>query len=333
MAPLLRVSDLQTHYFSFGGTRVVKAVDGVSFALGEGETIGLVGESGCGKTTTCLSVVGLLPPAARIVGGSIEFNGQELTTRRPREMRRIRGRQIAMILQDPMASLNPLFSIYRQVAEPAYYHQGMRGRSLRRRVQNLLRAVRIPSPEMRMREYPHQMSGGMRQRVVGAIAMAGGPKLIIADEPTTNLDVTIQAQYLEVLKDIQQKSGVALIFVTHNLGIVAKMCDKMAVMYAGKIVEHGAVRDLFRDAKHPYTQALLGSMPKLGSKEPLFAIPGQPPNLAQLPPGCAFQPRCAHAMPQCATQEPDDRHIGPNWTAKCWLVDQQAKEQYVSAIA
>jgi len=333
MAPLLRVSDLQTHYFSFGGTRVVKAVDGVSFALGEGETIGLVGESGCGKTTTCLSVVGLLPPAARIVGGSIEFNGQELTTRRPREMRRIRGRQIAMILQDPMASLNPLFSIYRQVAEPAYYHQGMRGRSLRRRVQNLLRAVRIPSPEMRMREYPHQMSGGMRQRVVGAIAMAGGPKLIIADEPTTNLDVTIQAQYLEVLKDIQQKSGVALIFVTHNLGIVAKMCDKMAVMYAGKIVEHGAVRDLFRDAKHPYTQALLGSMPKLGSKEPLFAIPGQPPNLAQLPPGCAFQPRCAHAMPQCATQEPDDRYIGPNWTAKCWLVDQQAKEQYVSAIA
>jgi oligopeptide/dipeptide ABC transporter ATP-binding protein len=333
MAPLLRVSDLRTHYFSFGGTRVVKAVDGVSFALGEGETIGLVGESGCGKTTTCLSVVGLLPPAARIVGGSIEFNGQELTTKRPREMRRIRGRQIAMILQDPMASLNPLFSIYRQVAEPAYYHQGMRGRSLRQRVQNLLRAVRIPSPEMRMREYPHQMSGGMRQRVVGAIAMAGGPKLIIADEPTTNLDVTIQAQYLEVLKDIQQKSGVALIFVTHNLGIVAKMCDRMAVMYAGKIVEYGAVRDLFRDAKHPYTQALLGSMPKLGSKEPLFAIPGQPPNLAQLPPGCAFQPRCAHAMPQCATQEPDDRHIGPNWTAKCWLVDQQAKEQYVSAIA
>ena len=333
MATLLRVSDLQTHYFSFGGTRVVKAVDGVSFALGEGETIGLVGESGCGKTTTCLSVVGLLPPAARIVGGSIEFNGQELTTKRPREMRRIRGRQIAMILQDPMASLNPLFSIYRQVAEPAYYHQGMRGRSLRQRVQNLLRAVRIPSPEVRMREYPHQMSGGMRQRVVGAIAMAGGPKLIIADEPTTNLDVTIQAQYLEVLKDIQQKSGVALIFVTHNLGIVAKMCDKMAVMYAGKIVEHGAVRDLFRDAKHPYTQALLGSMPKLGSKEPLFAIPGQPPNLAQLPPGCALQPRCAHAMPQCATQEPDDRYIGPNWTAKCWLVDQQAKEQYVSAIA
>ena len=333
MAPLLRVSDLQTHYFSFGGTRVVKAVDRVSFTLGEGETIGLVGELGCGKTTTCLSVVGLLPPAARIVGGSIEFAGEELTTKRPREMRRIRGRQIAMILQDPMASLNPLFSIYWQVAEPAYHHQGMRGRSLRQRVRDLLRAVRIASPEVRMREYPHQMSGGMRQRVVGAIAMAGGPKLIIADEPTTNLDVTIQAQYLEVLKDIQQESGVALIFVTHNLGIVAKMCDKMAVMYAGKIVEQGSVRDLFRSAKHPYTQALLGSMPKLGSKEPLFAIPGQPPNLAQLPSGCAFQPRCVHAMPLCAMQEPDDRRVGPNWTAKCWLVDQQAKGQYVSATA
>jgi oligopeptide/dipeptide ABC transporter ATP-binding protein len=333
MTPLLRVSDLTTHYFSFGGTRVVKAVDGVSFTLGAGETIGLVGESGCGKTTTCLSIVGLLPSAARIVGGSVEFAGDELTQKRPREMRRIRGRQIAMILQDPMASLNPLFSIYTQVAEPAYYHQAIRGRSLRQRVQELLRAVRIPSPATRMREYPHQMSGGMRQRVVGAIAMAGGPKLIIADEPTTNLDVTIQAQYLEVLKEIQQESGVALIFVTHNLGIVAKMCDKMAVMYAGKIVEHGPVRDLFRAAKHPYTQALLGSMPKLGSKEPLFAIPGQPPNLTYLPAGCAFHPRCAYAMPQCAIQEPGDRHIGPDWAAKCWLVDQPTKEQYVSAVA
>src|SRR5246500_2412761 len=333
MAPLLRVSDLQTYYFSFGGSRVVKAVDGVSFTLGEGETIGLIGESGCGKTTTCLSVVGLLSSAARIVGGSIQFAGEELTQKRPREMRRIRGRQIAMTLQDPMASLNPLFSIYTQVAEPAYYHQAIRGRSLRQRVQELLRAVRIPSPAVRMREYPHQMSGGMRQRVVGAIAMAGGPRLIIADEPTTNLDVTIQAQYLEVVKDIQQESGVALIFVTHNLGIVAKMCDKMAVMYAGKIVEHGAVRDLFRDPKHPYTQALLGSMPKLGSKEPLFAIPGQPPNLAQLPAGCAFHPRCAHTMQQCVTRAPGDQRVGPNWSAKCWLLDKQPLEEYASAIA
>ena len=333
MAPLLRVSGLQTHYSSFGGSRLVRAVDGVSFTLREGETIGLVGESGCGKTTTCLSIVGLLPPAARIVGGSIEFEGEELTTKRPREMRRIRGRRIAMILQDPMASLNPLFSIYWQVAEPAYHHQGIRGRSLWQRVRDLLRSVRIPSPEVRMREYPHQMSGGMRQRVVGAIAMAGGPRLIIADEPTTNLDVTIQAQYLDVLKDIQKESGVALIFVTHNLGIVAKMCDKMAVMYAGKIVEQGSVRDLFRAAKHPYTQALLGSMPKLGSKEPLYAIPGQPPNLAQLPPGCAFHPRCAYAMPQCSAQEPADRRLAADWTARCWLLDQQAKEEYARATA
>jgi oligopeptide/dipeptide ABC transporter ATP-binding protein len=333
MAALLRVSELQTYYFSFGGSRVVKAVDGIGFTLNEGETIGLVGESGCGKTTTCLSVVGLLPASARIVGGSIEFAGAELTQKRPREMRHIRGGQIAMILQDPMASLNPLFSIYRQVAEPAYYHRAVRGRSLRQRVQELLRAVRIASPAARMREYPHQMSGGMRQRVVGAIAMAGGPKLIIADEPTTNLDVTIQAQYLDVLKDIQQESGVALIFVTHNLGIVAKMCDRMAVMYAGKIVEQGAVRDLFRAPKHPYTQALLGSMPKLGSKEPLYAIPGQPPNLAQLGPGCAFRPRCGHALPQCATREPDNLPVAQNWTAKCWLVDEREKEEYVSAIA
>src|SRR5215468_4487732 len=333
MATLLRISNLQTYYFSFGGARVVKAVDDVSFTLDEGETIGLVGESGCGKTTTCLSIVGLLPSAARVVGGNIEFAGEDLTTKRPREMRRIRGRQIAMILQDPMASLNPLFSIYWQVAEPAYYHQGIRRRSLRRRVQELLRAVRIPSPTVRMREYPHQMSGGMRQRVVGAIAMAGGPKLIIADEPTTNLDVTIQAQYLDVLKEIQQASGVALIFVTHNLGIVAKMCDKMAVMYAGKIVEQGAVRDLFRDPKHPYTQALLGSMPKLGNKEPLYAIPGQPPNLAQLGHGCAFHPRCARALAQCVTREPEDRQIAPAWTAKCWLLDKQPQEEYASAIA
>jgi oligopeptide/dipeptide ABC transporter ATP-binding protein len=318
-APLLEVRGLKTHYFTFGGRRIVKAVESVSFALLQGETLGLVGESGCGKTTTCLSIVGLLPPAARVVGGEIRLNGMDLTKKNRREMRRVRGRAIAMILQDPMASLNPLFSIYTQVAEPAYYHLGMRRRRLRERVAALLQAVRIPSPAMRMRGYPHQMSGGMRQRIVGAIAMAGGPKLIIADEPTTNLDVTIQAQYLDVLMDIQKQTGVALIFVTHNLGIVAKMCDRMAVMYAGRIVESGAVRDLFAAPKHPYTKALLGSMAKLGSKEPLYAIPGQPPDLARLPTGCAFHPRCADAMPRCATQDPDDVQCGPAWTARCWL--------------
>jgi oligopeptide/dipeptide ABC transporter ATP-binding protein len=238
-----------------------------------------------------------------------------------------------MILQDPMASLNPLFSIYSQVAEPAYYHQRMRGRPLRRRVLDLLRAVRIPSPAVRMRDYPHQMSGGMRQRVVGAIAMSGGPKLIIADEPTTNLDVTIQAQYLDVLKDIQRETGVAIIFVTHNLGIVARMCDRMAVMYAGRIVEQGAMRDLFAAPRHPYTQALLGSMPKLGSKEPLYAIPGQPPNLAQLPSGCAFHPRCPHAQPQCIAADPPERAVGDGWSARCWLAAAPAKESHAAATA
>ena len=318
MASVLQVTELQTHYVTFGGARVVKAVDRVSFALNEGECLGIVGESGCGKTTTCQSIVGVLPAAARIVGGSIAFMGEELTRKRPREMRRIRGARIAMILQDPMASLNPLFSIYRQVAEPAYYHHAMRGRSLRERVRELLNAVRIPSPAIRMLEYPHQMSGGMRQRIVGAIALAGGPKLIMADEPTTNLDVTIQAQYLDLLKDLQQQTGIAIIFVTHNLGIVARMCDRLAVMYAGRIVEAGTVRQLFDAPQHPYTKALLRSMPKLGSKEPLSAIPGQPPDLATLPSGCAFHPRCGEALPHCAHAAPDDVRVADGWSARCW---------------
>jgi oligopeptide/dipeptide ABC transporter ATP-binding protein len=223
------------------------------------------------------------------------------------------------------------------VSEPAYYHRALRGRSLRERVRELLNAVRIPSPMMRMREFPHQMSGGMRQRIVGAIALAGGPKLIIADEPTTNLDVTIQAQYLDLLRELQERTGVAIIFVTHNLGIVARMCDKLAVMYAGKIVEAGSVRDLFNTPQHPYTKALLGSMPKLGSKEKLFAIPGQPPDLATLPPGCAFHPRCPEALPHCAVEQPREVRVAGSWTARCWLAeplaDNPAKEVHVAAAA
>jgi oligopeptide/dipeptide ABC transporter ATP-binding protein len=319
--PVLEVTNLQTHFFAFGGTRVVKAVDRVSFTLHEGETLGLVGESGSGKTTTCLSIVGLLPRGARIVGGRVVFEGEDLVQKSQRELRRIRGRRIAMILQDPMASLNPLFTIFRQVAEPAFFHQQLRGRPLRERVRQLLRAVRIPSPEWRMRDYPHQMSGGMRQRIVGAIALAGGPRIIIADEPTTNLDVTIQAQYLDLLKDLQRETGVALIFVTHNLGIVAKMCDRVAVMYAGKIVEQAPVRELFNDPKHPYTRALLGSVPKLGSKEPLYSIAGQPPNLANLPAGCHFQPRCPDALSRCTTDEPGDFRLADGSVARCWLLE------------
>jgi oligopeptide/dipeptide ABC transporter ATP-binding protein len=317
--PLLRVRDLKVHYFGFRGTRVVKAVDGISFSLNEGETFGLVGESGCGKTTTCHSIVRVLPPSARIVSGSIELDGEDLARKSASEMTAIRGRRIATILQDPMASLDPLFSIYSQVAEPAYYHRALRGRALRQRVKDLLAAVRIPSPETRMKEFPHQMSGGMRQRIVGAIAQAGGPRIIIADEPTTNLDVTIQLQYLELLKELQRTSGVALIFVTHNLGIVAKMCDTVAVMYAGRIVEMQSVRGLFYEPKHPYTRALLDSIPKLGTREPLYGIPGQPPDLADLPTGCSFHPRCARAMDRCRTDEPSEQWLGDRASARCWL--------------
>ena len=324
MPPLLRVTELRTYYFGFRGTRVVKAVDGVSFSLEAGETLGLVGESGCGKTTTCHALVRLLPPGARIVSGSIELEGENLLTKTPSQMREVRGRRIATILQDPMASLDPLFSIGNQVAEPAYYHQALRGGKLRQRVKELLTAVRIPSPEARMKNFPHQMSGGMRQRIVGAIAQAGGPRIIIADEPTTNLDVTIQLQYLNLLKDLQRASGVALIFVTHNLGIVAKMCDKVAVMYAGRIVEMQSVRGLFYDPRHPYTRALLDSIPKLGTKEPLYAIPGQPPDLSALPAGCSFHPRCARTIDCCRTDEPPEHHLGDGATARCWLSAHEA---------
>jgi peptide/nickel transport system ATP-binding protein len=319
-APLLRVSNLRTVYTAFGGRRVVRAVDGVSFTLGRGETLGVVGESGSGKTTMCLSVVRLLPRGARIEAGSVELHGRELLRLSSSEMENVRGRHIAMILQDPMASLNPVLSIEDQVAEPAYFHLGQRGGTLRNHVTSLLRAVRIPSPEVRMREYPHQMSGGMRQRVVGAIALSGEPELIIADEPTTNLDVTIQAQYLSMLKDLQRRTGVALLFVTHNLGIVAKMCDKVAVMYGGRIVEQGPVRELFKAPRHPYTQALLRSIPRIGSKEPLYAIPGQPPDLATLPTGCSFHPRCPHAWERCRVDRPEPIQHGAHKVA-CHLYD------------
>jgi len=318
MAPVLRVEGLATHYFGFGGSRVVKAVDGVSFTVEAGETFGMVGESGCGKTTTCHSIVRLLAPSARIVAGRVEFEGKNLLELSARQMREIRGRRIATILQDPMASLDPLFSIGNQVAEPAFYHRLLRGVLLRRRVGELLASVRIPSPEQRKRDYPHQMSGGMRQRIVGAIAQAGEPRIIIADEPTTNLDVTIQLQYLELLKEVQRATGVALIFVTHNLGIVAKMCDTVAVMYAGRIVELQSVRGLFYSPRHPYTKALLDAIPKLGTKAPLYAVPGQPPDLAALPPGCSFHPRCARVMQRCHIEEPPESRHGSEGTTRCW---------------
>jgi oligopeptide/dipeptide ABC transporter ATP-binding protein len=318
--PLLEVKNLRTYFVSAKGTRVVRAVDGVSFTLNEGETLGIVGESGSGKTVTSLSILRLLPPAARIVDGEIWFAGENLLKKSEREMQRVRGSQITMILQDPLMSLNPLFTIGEQIAEPLRIHLGMRRQSLGERIKELLRGVRIPSPEVRMREYPHQMSGGMRQRIVGAISISCEPRLLIADEPTTSLDVTIQAQYLKLLKDIQKRNGLAMIFITHNIGIVAKMCDKVAVMYAGKLIERAPVRPIFNQPAHPYTEALLNAMPKLTDKtERLWSIEGQPPDLANLPPGCAFSPRCPKAEDHCRREVPPEFQVGDRHYTRCWL--------------
>jgi oligopeptide/dipeptide ABC transporter ATP-binding protein len=292
----------------------------VSFTLDEGETLGIVGESGSGKTVTSLSILRLLPAAARIVGGEIWFAGENLLTKSEREMQRVRGSQMTMILQDPLMSLNPLFTIGEQIAEPLRIHRGMRGHLLADRIKDLLRNVRIPSPEVRMREYPHQMSGGMRQRIVGAISISCEPRLLIADEPTTSLDVTIQAQYLNLLKDIQNRSGLAMIFITHNIGIVARMCDKVAVMYAGKLVERAPVRTIFNQPAHPYTEALLNAMPKMTDKaERLWSIEGQPPDLANLPPGCPFSPRCPKAEDRCHREVPPEYQVGDQHFTRCWL--------------
>ena len=272
--PLLEVRSLSTHYISARGTRVTRAVDDVSLTLAEGETLGIVGESGSGKTTLALSLLRLLPPAARIVSGEIRFEGDDLLRKSDAEMRRIRGKRIAMILQDPMASLNPLFTVGDQVAEPIRVHEGVSRGSAWRRAQELLRAVRISAPETRAREYPHQLSGGMRQRIVGAIAISCEPRLLIADEPTTSLDLTIQAQYLNLLRDLQQAHHLALIFITHNLGIVAKMCDQVAVMYAGRLVESGPVRLIYNDS----TRGCLVAWDCEQEEEvTAVTIPGDPP--------------------------------------------------------
>jgi len=325
MPPVIDVRDLRTHLVTRWGT--IKAVDGVSFTVSAGETLGLVGESGSGKSMTCLSIVRLVPrPAARIVGGSVLLDGEDLMAKSEREMQRLRGRKVGMILQDPMSSLNPVFSIGKQVREPVAMYHGLRGRALTDRAAELLASVRIPSPAERLRVFPHQLSGGMRQRVVGAMAIAAPPRLLIADEPTTSLDLTIQAQYLQLLEELQRKHGLAMIFITHNLGIVSRICDRVAVMYAGRIVEMGPVRQIFTSPAHPYTRALLESIPRLGSRtHRLTAIEGQPPDLARLPAGCAFAPRCPQAMELCRVEEPPEFKVphGPKATdeqvSRCWL--------------
>ena len=318
--PLLQVKDLATHFVTARGTRVVRAVNEVSFSLDAGQTLGIVGESGSGKTTLALSLVRLLPPAARIESGEVLFEGEDLLKKSDTAMRRIRGRRIAMILQDPMASLNPLFTIGDQVAEPIRIHEGVARASAWTKARDLLKAVRISAPETRVKEYPHQMSGGMRQRIVGAIAISCEPALLIADEPTTSLDVTIQAQYLNLLRELQRTHHLAMIFITHNLGIVAKMCDRVAVMYAGRIVESGPVRRIFNAPAHPYTEALLSSIPRLSDPtQRLTAIDGQPPDLASPPPGCAFHPRCPKVVERCREDDPPGFSVADGHTARCWL--------------
>jgi oligopeptide/dipeptide ABC transporter ATP-binding protein len=323
--PLLSLEHLSAHYVSQLGTRVVRAVDDVTFTLNAGETLGIVGESGSGKSTLALTILRLLPPAARIVSGRMMFEGENLLDKTDTEMRHVRGKRIAMVLQDPMASLNPLFSIGNQVGEPIRVHDGVGRASAWKRAIELLRSVRIPSPEARARQFPHEMSGGMRQRIVGAIGISCEPRLLIADEPTTSLDLTIQAQYLALLAELQREHGLALIFITHNLGIVAKMCDQIAVMYAGRVVEKGPVRRIFNTPVHPYTKALLSSIPRMSdNRDRLTAIEGQPPDLSALPPGCAFAPRCPMAFDRCHVETPPEFALDDARSARCWLAAPEA---------
>ena len=318
--PLLDIRRLSTHYVSARGTRVTRAVDDVTLSLDQGQTLGIVGESGSGKTTLALTLLRMLPPAARVVSGEMLFEGSDLLKKPEHEMRRIRGKRIAMILQDPMMSLNPLFTVGDQVAEPIRVHEGTPRRSAWNRATELLKAVRIAAPETRVREYPHQLSGGMRQRIVGAIAISCEPRILIADEPTTSLDVTIQAQYLNLLRDLQRSHNLALIFITHNLGIVAKMCDQVAVMYAGRLVEAGPVKQIYNAPAHPYTRALLESIPRLGDgRQRLTAIDGQPPDPSAPPPGCAFHPRCPKVMDRCRSEAPPEFRATDTQTSRCWL--------------
>jgi oligopeptide transport system ATP-binding protein len=317
---ILRVEDLHTAFFTRKG--VVKAVDGVSFYVREGETFGIVGESGCGKTVTGLSIIRLLPePAGRIVGGRIVLDGTNLLELDKDEMREYRGRMISMILQDPMTSLNPVYTIGDQIAESVRLHQNLPDDKVEQEVVSALRLLKIPEPETRLRDYPFQLSGGMRQRVVGAIAMSCHPRLLIADEPTTALDATIQAQYLALFKDVQRKTNVSIIFITHDFGVIAQMCHRVGVMYAGKILETATTSQLFKAPKHPYTSALINSVPRLDRKDKrLYSIKGQPPSLVDLPPGCRFFPRCPVAEEICRKQEPSEVEIADGHFVSCWRV-------------
>ena len=322
MAALLEIKDLRTYFFTTEG--VVKAVDGVSYTVQEGETVALVGESGCGKTVSALSIMRLVPdPPGRIVGGQVLFQGRDLLQLQDEEIRQIRGREIAMIFQEPMTSLNPTLTIGRQLTEILEVHLKMSAEDAAKRATELLKLVGISDPERRLPQYPHQFSGGMRQRVMIAMALACNPKLILADEPTTALDVTIQAQILELMKELSQRFGVAMVIITHNLGVVARYADRVNVMYAGKVIEQGPSTEIYHNPRHPYTLGLLRSVPRLDQprKARLDPIDGQPPDLANLPLGCSFRPRCKFAIEKCATQVPPLMQVETGHLAACWVTD------------
>jgi oligopeptide/dipeptide ABC transporter ATP-binding protein len=317
--PLLEVKGLRTE-FRTGGSSFA-AVDGISFSLAPGETLGIVGESGCGKSVTSLSIMRLVPnPPGRITAGEIRLEGRNLLDLPESDMRAVRGDDIAMIFQEPMTSLNPVQTVGDQIIEAVQLHRSLSAAAARARALEMLQLVKIPSPETRLDEYPHQLSGGMRQRVMIAMALACDPKLLIADEPTTALDVTIQAQILDLLRDLRERTGAAIMLITHDLGVVAEIAHRVIVMYAGRIVEEAPVGLLFADPQHPYTLGLLGSIPRLGSDgdERLTAIEGVVPNPYALPPGCRFSPRCPLADEKCRAEQPTLREIAPGHRAACW---------------
>ena len=319
MAPLLEVKDLATYFYTMEG--VVKAVDGVSYDVEAGETLGLVGESGCGKSVSALSIMGLIPwPPGRVVNGEVFFEGEDLLKVSKSQMRAIRGNHIAMVFQEPMTSLNPVLTIGRQLTETMELHLGLDKQGARERAIDLIRMVGIPDAERRLSQYPHQFSGGMRQRVMIAIALSCNPKLLIADEPTTALDVTIQAQILELMKSLSREFGAALIVITHNLGVVARYADRVNVMYAGKIIERGTARDIYGNPKHPYTLGLLHSVPRLDEprRVKLDPIEGQPPDLINLTSGCSFLPRCRFAVDRCVSEFPPLEAIDEHHMSACW---------------
>jgi oligopeptide/dipeptide ABC transporter ATP-binding protein len=314
---LLRVDRLTTVFGT--GPRAVRAVDGVSFEVRRGETLGLVGESGSGKSVTALSILRLIQPPGRITGGSVELEGQDLLSLGERDMCKVRGAQISLVFQEPMTALNPVMTVGDQVAESLVVHDLLSAGAARRRAVELLAAVRMPDPARRARDYPHQLSGGMRQRAMIAIALSCKPALVIADEPTTALDVTIQAEILELLRDMKAELDLSLLLITHDLGVIAETADRVAVMYAGRIVEQGTVRQIFREPCHPYTRGLLASIPGGRPGEPLKAIPGAVPDLSALPRGCAFAPRCADQVDPCLVSPPGDVCVGPEHRVRCYL--------------